>query len=43
MLFRVRYGNDMRAHHCDWRGNKDWTQSAEDAEYYRRHPVTSHL
>jgi quercetin dioxygenase-like cupin family protein len=43
MLFRVRYGNDMRAHHCGWRGNKDWTQSAEDAEYYRRHPVTSHL
>ena len=43
LLFRVRYGNDMRAHHCDWRGNKDWTQSAEDAEYYRRHPVTSHL
>ena len=43
MLFRVRYGNDMRAHHCDWRGNKDWTQSAEDAAYYRRHPVTSHL
>jgi len=43
MLFRVRYGNDMRAHHCDWRGKKDWTQSAEDAEYYRRHPVTSHL
>lgn len=43
MLFRVRYGSDMRAHHCDWRGNKDWTQSAEDAEYYRRHPVTSHI
>ena len=43
MLFRVRYGSDMRAHHCDWRGNKDWTQSAEDAEYYRRHPVKSHL
>ena len=43
MLFRVRYGSDMRAHHCDWRGNKDWKQSAEDAAYYRRHPVTSHL
>jgi hypothetical protein len=33
----------MRAHHCDWRGNRDWKQSAEDAAYYRRHPVTSHL
>lgn len=39
MLFRVRYGEDMRAHHCDWRGNVEWKQSAEDAEYYRQHPV----
>jgi len=23
LLFRVRYGRDMRAHHCDWRGNSD--------------------
>jgi hypothetical protein len=43
MLFRVRYGSDMRAHHCDWRGNRDWKQSAEDADYYRHHPLTSHL
>jgi quercetin dioxygenase-like cupin family protein len=39
LLFRVRYGRDMRAHHCDWRGNPAWTQSAEDAAYYRAHPV----
>jgi quercetin dioxygenase-like cupin family protein len=39
LLFRVRYGSDMRTHHYDWRGNKTWRQSAEDAEYYRRHPV----
>jgi hypothetical protein len=39
LLFRVRYGSDMRAHHCDWRGNWDWKQSAEDAEYYLRHPL----
>ena len=39
LLFRVRYGADMRAHHHDWRGNKDWRQSADDADYYRRHPV----
>jgi len=39
LLFRVRYGADMRAHHVDWRGHPGWTQSAEDAEYFRRHPV----
>jgi quercetin dioxygenase-like cupin family protein len=39
LLFRVRYGSDMRAHHCDWRGNTGWKQSEEDAEYYRRNPL----
>ena len=39
MLFRVRYGTDMLSRHWKWRGNADWKQSAEDAEYYRRHPV----
>jgi len=39
MLFRVRYGADMAARHHAWRGNPAWTQSAEDAEYYRHHPV----
>jgi quercetin dioxygenase-like cupin family protein len=39
LLFRVRYGTDMRAHHIDWRGRTGWTQSAEDAAYYERHPV----
>jgi quercetin dioxygenase-like cupin family protein len=39
LLFRVRYGTDMRAHHVAWRGRTGWTQLAEDAEYYRRHPV----
>ena len=39
MLFRVRYGDDMRAHHCDWRGRAGWMQSAADAEYFRAHPV----
>jgi quercetin dioxygenase-like cupin family protein len=38
-LFRVRYGSDMRAHHCAWRGNADWKQSAADADYYRLHPI----
>ncbi len=41
MLFRVRYGADMRAHHCAWRGNSDWKQSPQDADYYRRHPVVT--
>jgi hypothetical protein len=39
MLFRVRYGADMRAHHCAWRGNAEWKQSGDDADYYRRHPI----
>jgi hypothetical protein len=39
LLFRVRYGDDMRAHHCAWRGNPEWKQSAEDAAYYERHPL----
>jgi len=38
LLFRVRYGADMRAHHIDWRGKPDWQQSARDAEYFRQHP-----
>jgi len=39
LLFRVRYGGDMRAHHVDWRGRAGWTQSAQDADYYKQHPV----
>ena len=39
MLFRVRYGADMAAHHYDWRGKPGWRQSPEDAEYYRKHPI----
>ena len=39
LLFRVRYGSDMVAHHHDWRGNAEWKQSAADADYYRSHPV----
>jgi quercetin dioxygenase-like cupin family protein len=39
LLFRVRYGADMRAHHVEWRGRDGWMQSADDAAYYRQHPV----
>jgi quercetin dioxygenase-like cupin family protein len=39
LLFRVRYGADMRAHHLAWRGRAGWQQSAEDAAYYRQHPA----
>jgi quercetin dioxygenase-like cupin family protein len=38
LLFRVRYGADMRAHHRQWRGHADWKQSLQDADYYRRNP-----
>jgi quercetin dioxygenase-like cupin family protein len=39
MLFRVRYGSDMLSRHWAWHGNAEWTQSGDDADYYRRHPV----
>ena len=39
LLFRVRYGTDMHARHWQWRGRAGWTQSADDAEYYRQHPL----
>ena len=39
LLFRVRYGADMGSRHVEWRGRAGFTQSAEDADYYRRHPV----
>jgi quercetin dioxygenase-like cupin family protein len=38
LLFRVRYGADMRAYHRQWRGNADWWQSPQDTDYYRRNP-----
>jgi hypothetical protein len=37
VLFRVRYGGDMSTRFHDWRGNPDWTQSVEDAAYFRAH------
>jgi len=39
LLFRVRYGADMLAHHAEWRDNPDWKQSETDAAYFRLHPV----
>jgi quercetin dioxygenase-like cupin family protein len=39
LLFRVRYGSDMASRHYDWRGNADWKQRAEDAAYYKAHPI----
>ena len=39
LLFRVRYGTDMRAHFTDWRGRPGWTQSAEDRAYFQAYPA----
>ena len=39
LLFRVRYGSDMVSRHVEWRGHAGFTQSAEDADYYKKHPV----
>jgi quercetin dioxygenase-like cupin family protein len=38
LLFRVRYGADMRAHHLEWRGKADFKQRPEDAAYFQEHP-----
>jgi quercetin dioxygenase-like cupin family protein len=38
LLFRVRYGRSMQARHLEWRGNAEWRQSPQDAEYFRRRP-----
>src|ERR1700694_2757631 len=38
LLFRVRYGSNMRAHHNEWRGRADFEQKPEDAEYFRKNP-----
>jgi quercetin dioxygenase-like cupin family protein len=36
LLFRVRYGDDMRAHHSEWRGNPNFKQSPEDVAYFKQ-------
>jgi quercetin dioxygenase-like cupin family protein len=36
ILFRVRYGNDMSTRFKDWRGNAEWKQTQDDAEYFRQ-------
>jgi quercetin dioxygenase-like cupin family protein len=37
ILFRVRYGNDMGTRFLDWRGNAEWKQTQDDAEYFRHY------
>jgi quercetin dioxygenase-like cupin family protein len=37
LLFRVRYGRDMVSRHICWRGNNDWRQRTEDADYFAQH------
>ena len=41
LLFRVRYGKHMGSRHIEWRGNPNWKQRPEDAEYFSRNPVAS--
>ena len=33
--------SEQAARHVDWRGRPGWTQSADDADYYRRHPLSA--
>lgn len=39
LLFRVRYGEDMLSRHVEWRGQAGWTQSSEDAAFFRANPA----
>jgi quercetin dioxygenase-like cupin family protein len=39
LLFRVRYGKDMRSHFTDWRGRPGWVQSTEDRAYFNANPA----
>ena len=38
LLFRVRYGNAMKARHIEWQGHPEIRQSSDDAEFFRRRP-----
>jgi len=38
LLFRVRYGADMRARLYEWRNMPRWKQPPDDSEYFRKHP-----
>jgi quercetin dioxygenase-like cupin family protein len=42
LLFRVRYGRDMRYHTVHWRGQPGWAQSADDRAYFQAHPGPDH-
>jgi quercetin dioxygenase-like cupin family protein len=37
LLFRVRYGKDMRSRFTDWRGHAGWRQSDADKAYFAAH------
>ena len=39
LLFRVRYGDDMSTRHMENRQHKEWTQSADDAAFFRANPA----
>jgi hypothetical protein len=38
LLFRVRYGENMRTRHIANRQHADWRQSPDDTEYFRNNP-----
>ena len=38
LLFRVRYGTDMRSRHVANRQHADWRQSADDAAFFAANP-----
>lgn len=39
LLFRVRYGQDTSTRFLNWRGNPEWKQTKDDAEYFAATPT----
>ncbi len=39
LLYRIRYGTDMKAHAIRWHGHPEWVQPEADKAYFARHPV----
>jgi mannose-6-phosphate isomerase-like protein (cupin superfamily) len=39
LLYRIRYGTDMKAHAIRWHGHPEWVQPEADKAYFAKHPV----
>lgn len=41
LLFRVRFGGDMRPRFIGWRGHSGWQQTTEDKLFFQQNPALS--